>query len=154
MSIKIPATVETIGDSAFDFCTALTTVEFAQGSVLKTIGVGAFVDCFLQSIEIPASVETIGDSAFSGCMNLQEITFAGGTILQTIGDRAFAYCTEVKQIIIPETVKNMGEAVFYDWGEPQRICVPFAQNEIPAGWSPDWLAAASEFIVEYGYTGA
>ena len=69
-SIEIPASVETIGASAFQFCSSLATVTFENGSQLKTIGggsysYGAFSDCTaLTSIEIPASVETIEAAAF------------------------------------------------------------------------------------------
>ena len=71
ISIDIPANVETIGTAVFWGCSSLATVTFENGSQLKTIGggsysSGAFSDCTaLTSIEIPASVETIKASAFS-----------------------------------------------------------------------------------------
>ena len=72
ISIDIPANVETIGTAVFWGCSSLATVTFENGSQLKTIGggsyyYGAFSDCTaLTSIEIPASVETIKASAFKG----------------------------------------------------------------------------------------
>ena len=76
-SIEIPASVETIGNSAFSDCSSLATVTFEKGSRLKTIGdeppinngfYGAFNNCTsLTSIEIPASVEKIPGGAFCGC---------------------------------------------------------------------------------------
>ena len=52
-SIEIPASVETIGNTAFSDCSKLTTITFEKGSLLKTIGGGyyssyyhgAFSDC-------------------------------------------------------------------------------------------------------------
>ena len=73
ISIDIPANVETIGTAVFWGCSSLATVTFENGSQLKTIGggsysSGAFSDCTaLTSIEIPASVETIEAAAFKGC---------------------------------------------------------------------------------------
>ena len=73
-SVDIPASVETIEASAFKGCSSLTAVTFEKDSQLKAIGggyynTGAFSDCTaLTSIEIPASVETIEASAFKGCI--------------------------------------------------------------------------------------
>lgn len=41
-SVFIPATVRSIGGSAFSYCNALTTVTFAEDSQLKSIGGSAF----------------------------------------------------------------------------------------------------------------
>ena len=91
ISIDIPANVETIGTAVFWGCSSLTTVTFEKGSQLKTIGggssyYGAFSYCTaLTSIEIPASVETIGASAFKGCSKLATVTFEKESQLKTIG---------------------------------------------------------------------
>ena len=90
ISIDIPANVETIGTAVFWGCSSLATVTFENGSQLKTIGggssyYGAFSDCTaLTSIEIPASVETIKASAFKGCSSLATVTFENGSQLKTI----------------------------------------------------------------------
>ena len=90
ISIDIPANVETIGTAVFWGCSSLATVTFENGSQLKTIGggsysSGAFSDCTaLTSIEIPASVETIKASAFKGCSSLATVTFENGSQLKTI----------------------------------------------------------------------
>ena len=91
ISIDIPANVETIGTAVFWGCSSLATVTFENGSQLKTIGggsysSGAFSDCTaLTSIEIPASVETIEAAAFRGCSSLATVTFENGSQLKTIG---------------------------------------------------------------------
>ena len=85
-SIEIPASVETIGSTAFERCTALTTVTFEKGSQLKIIEFDTFRSCHsLTSIEIPASVETIGVAAFIYCTALTTVTFEKGSQLKTIG---------------------------------------------------------------------
>ena len=93
-SIEIPASVETIGNTAFSDCSQLATVTFEKGSQLKTIGGGyyssyyhgAFSDCSsLTSIEIPASVETIEATAFKRCSKLTTVTFEKGSQLKIIG---------------------------------------------------------------------
>ena len=84
-SIEIPASVETIGSTAFERGTALTTVTFEKGSQLKIIELDTFRSCHsLTSIEIPASVETIGAAAFIYCTALTTVTFEKGSQLKTI----------------------------------------------------------------------
>ena len=120
-AIEIPASVETIEESAFQGCSNLTTVNFEKGSQLKTIGIGynsnVFANCTaLTAIEIPASVETIGVSAFSSCSSLATVTFEKGSRLKTInGDAdsgAFANCTALTAIEIPASVETIGESAF------------------------------------------
>ena len=96
ISIDIPANVETIGTAVFLGCSSLATVTFENGSQLKTIGggsysSGAFSDCTaLTSIEIPASVETIEAAAFKGCSSLATVTFENGSQLKTIGGGSYS----------------------------------------------------------------
>jgi len=58
----------------------LTTVTFAPGSQLTSIGNEAFDSCInLASIEIPASVTSIGSYAFNSNTKLTSVTFAVGS---------------------------------------------------------------------------
>ena len=69
-SVSMPS-VTTIGDYAFNACEALTSVSMPS---VTTIGVGAFEYCSsLTSIDIPASVTMIGDYAFYGCSSLTSV---------------------------------------------------------------------------------
>ena len=122
-SIEIPASVETIGASAFKGCSKLATVTFEKESQLKTIGggsysSGAFSDCTaLTSIEIPASVETIEAAAFKGCSSLATVTFENGSQLKTIGGGssyygAFSDCTALTSIEIPASVETIKASAF------------------------------------------
>ena len=120
-SIEIPASVETIGSTAFKRCTALTTVTFEKGSQLKTIEggdvfsdyYGAFSDCTsLTSIEIPASVETIGSTAFKRCTALTTVTFEKGSQLKIIELDTFRSCHSLTSIEIPASVETIGAAAF------------------------------------------
>lgn len=64
-SLTVPSSVITIGASAFSGCSALSSVEIAEGDAPLTISGNAFERCWaLEGIEIPARCDTIGDNAF------------------------------------------------------------------------------------------
>ena len=77
-NVTIPASVRTIGDSAFfgqgfryytgsdwAYTRTLETVTFAPGSQLESIGESAFKENVIESITIPDNVASIGPDAFS-----------------------------------------------------------------------------------------
>ena len=68
-SVEIPDGVTSIDEYAFYGCRSLTSVEIPDG--VTSISEWAFRDCSeLTSVEIPASVTSIGDGAFYGCSGL------------------------------------------------------------------------------------
>lgn len=107
--IVFPATLETIGDSAFENCLKLATVTFGTG--LKTIGNYAFAsDGELKSVVIPATVTEIGASAF-GETGLETVTFESGSKLTAAGEKAF-YHTSITALTVPASVTVLGAESF------------------------------------------
>ena len=89
--------VTTIGESAFNNCHSLTSIEIPN--CVTSIGDYAFFSCDgLTSIEIPNSVTTIGDYAFTHCTGLTSITIANS--VTSIGDYAFNSCTGLTSITV------------------------------------------------------
>ena len=135
-SIEIPASVETIGASAFVYCSSLATVTFENGSQLKTIGggsysSGAFSDCTaLTSIEIPASVETIEAAAFKDCSSLTSIEIPAS--VETIKASAFKGCSSLATV----TFENGSQLKTIEGGYPSSgtfaDCTALTSIEIPA----------------------
>ena len=78
-----------LGESAFEGCTALTTVNMES---LQNIGKKSFKGCTGLKNVTYSSVTTIGDYAFSGCTGITGITFPAAT---TIGLYAFADCSSL-----------------------------------------------------------
>ena len=108
-SVTISGSVETIGESAFLGCTGLTSVTIS-GSV-ETIGESAFLGCTgLTSVTISGSVETIGIFAFRNCTGLTSVTISGS--VETIGESAFLGCTGLTSVTIPSCVKTIGNYAF------------------------------------------
>jgi len=114
--IAIPASVTSIGDSAFLYA-RFNSITIAAGSQLQTIGVSAFHGYLhpeygsISNMEIPASVTSIGDYAFAGAQ-FTNLTFAAGSQLQTIGYAAFQSCQALTSITIPASVTSIGFNVF------------------------------------------
>lgn len=64
-AFTVPATVESIGASAFAYCSELATVTFDGTPTITTIGNNAFGDCKkLTAFTIPESVTTLGKTVF------------------------------------------------------------------------------------------
>lgn len=73
VEMAIPASVETIGGQSFYGDSRLKTLTFADRSVLRTIGGGAFGQTAIREITIPASVSVLDGSAFFSCRQLYRI---------------------------------------------------------------------------------
>ena len=107
-SITLPETVETVGDYAFQNCPLLEEILFS-GSLAR-IGDYAFNGCSrLQSAYIPDSVEKIGRYAFSGCNSLAELSLPDG--LTSINDGCFENCG-ITQLKFPSALVSIGNYAF------------------------------------------
>lgn len=127
-SVFIPATVLSIGDSAFIYCDALTTVTFAENSQLKSIEHAAFwgseqVYPRFKEIKIPDSVETIGNGAFYDCRDLERITLPSA--LQTLSTVTFYNCTALSEVTFPASLKTIENSAFSG-------CRNLSEVELPA----------------------
>lgn len=125
-AVTIPASVTVIGASAFSNCRDLTTVTFAAGSTLATIGDDAFNSCgILSAIEIPATVISIGEGAFNACFALATVTFAADSQLTSIGNNVFNNC-KFTTITIPASVTTIGSNAF-------QVCLSLNTVEFAPG---------------------
>ena len=71
----IPDSVTKIGEDAFAYCLALTSITISNS--VTTIGGYAFAPCNLSQLTITNSVTSIGEYAFEACNKLTDIYFTG-----------------------------------------------------------------------------
>ena len=109
--VTIPDGVTSIGSSAFEGCSGLTSVTIPNS--VTSIGRYAFEDCSgLTHVTIPNSVTSIGDGAFSYCSGLTSATI--GNSVTSIGDDAFWCCSGLTSVTIPDSVTSIGDCAFRD----------------------------------------
>ena len=130
IGVTIGNIVTSIGNYAFEGCTALTSVIFTSTSTLVTIGVAAFYNCAaLTSITIPSSVTTIGNSAFFGCTAFTSITIPSS--VTSIGNFVFNDCTGLTTVYISNaTAAFLGNLISppQTWTSPSTVSSPYFYN--------------------------
>jgi hypothetical protein len=161
-----------IADEAFAGCTSLEVIELP--STLVRIGKEAFRDCTsLKEIILPASLKFIDASAFEGCTSLEKVTFYEEfeivdedgkgdkdnkgdkpqtpevrSKIETISVRAFFGCESLREIILPESLKNVGVSAF---NTPEMtIKLYITEGNIPLGFTKGWCNA--DAIILYDFT--
>ena len=96
-----------IGNSAFNSCPNLTTVELGNG--VTSVGDNAFSKCTaLKSINIGDGVTSIGKNAFNGCTALTNANIGSGAI----GESAFNGCTSLANVTLGNGVTSIGRNAF------------------------------------------
>ena len=129
-NVTLPNSIESIGNCAFNKCSALTSLVIPNS--VKSIGEYIAAGCDnLQSIVVGDGVTTIPYRAFYGCPKLTDVTL--GQAVDTIGINAFHSSgltsfefpasvttleagafgkTKLTSVHVPATLVNIGEAVF------------------------------------------
>ena len=124
-SIEIPASVTTIGTTAFKGCSSLATVTFEKGSQLKTIAGGYY----------KSSSYAYYYGAFCQLENLMTVDMSACTQVETIGDYVFYGDSELRLFKIgTETPPTCGNNAFYGIN-------PYSVLKVPSGCADAYKAA-------------
>ncbi len=134
-----------------------------------------FEDSTINSIALPQNVSGIAEGMFSNCVNLTNIYFIEpekfndredqlGIITRemkncksntvylpeiesftSIGSSAFRGAIGIKELHIPQNVKNVGATIFREWSDDQIVYVDYRVDDLPQydsstgnGWHIDW----------------
>ena len=105
---KIPNSVITIENSAFQDCSGLTTINIPNSVTI--IGNSAFESCNeLTTINIPNSVTTIGNSAFQFCDGLATL-YIQSILPPTASEGCFLGCYNLQTIYVPQEAVSTYQA--------------------------------------------
>lgn len=124
-SVKLPATLKAICDSAFGF-TALQTIELPD-SVFH-LGEDVFSESELNRVILSKSLFEVPDSAFSRCKNLLKVNIPEG--VKKIGFAAFSGCINLCEVILPSTISEICGAAFEDCVNLRMISIPPSVKQI------------------------
>ena len=138
--VDLPANVTTVGEAAF-YCDYLETLNFPSNSKLQVIEMNAFSAPIgqYQTLVLPDNVTTIGGGAF------ERTLYKGVKLnekLETIGKHAFGDGTKntyTEPIVIPNSVKSIGNAAFY--GRYKEVYIGSGVEKLGGGAfaSGEWL---------------
>lgn len=132
--VEIPEGIEEIGDLAFAYCENIKEIKVPD--YVKSIGAGSFMYCEnleklelpssgieiedlfalgkVKSVTLPSNIEVLGEDFFAYSECLEEVVLPDS--LEEISDKAFYGTKQLKKIVIPEGVKKIGAAAFFDSG--------------------------------------
>ncbi len=141
--ITLPDSVAEIGNYAFSYCTNLKKINIPKN--LSVLPCGVFSQTGFETFDIPEHITELGGNLFSECKKLKNLTLPKHitkipdnmvsacprlktfTITESVTEiGAFAFQnTALKECIIPENVKMIGQGAF-------GICKSLAKIELPA----------------------
>jgi len=136
-------------ESAFDGCSALRTVHFAEGTIVLPYSI--FNNCGLEEITLPETIKRIEGSVFQSCTNLNVVHLNEG--LLEIGYGAFSTCTSLAEVLLPSTLEKLYDGAFGNCSNLETINIPSDVQTIIYNYNgigPFYGCALSNVTIEDG----
>lgn len=167
-SIEIPKGVTEIVYFAFRDCYSFTRVVVPEG--VKTLGEHAFGNCKnLKEVSLPDSITDISGAAFyDTALYKDENNWADGVFYvdgylikvsedvsgkytvkegtRVIPDGAFSECSELTEVVLPDSVVKIGSSAFYKCEKLKSINIPEGVTEIPYN-AFNWCSSLEKVVL-------
>ena len=152
VTVTIGKDVLKIPSQLFAKCQKIKEIIFEDDCIITTIGISAFDNCTgLTSISLPSSITSLSSSIFSNCSNLtdiyinctitesgnynsslfgnffsKDITITIGKDVLSIPDYCFYNNTKIKSVIFESipSIQSIGEYAFYGCSQLGSIIIP------------------------------
>lgn len=126
VSVEAHSRLQKTGTSSFENCGSLESFVFEGACALKTVGNRTFMnDPKLTGFRFPSKVEEIETGAFNGCKALVSVTFPADAVIRKIGKGAFQNALSLPSITLPASVESIEESAF-------NSCQSLVEIKIPA----------------------
>ncbi len=127
--IIIPDSVTSIGAYAFKNCELLGNINFPK--YITSIGSYAFMFCnSFTDFTMPSNVSVVPEGMLWGCEKLDKVTLHSS--VTRIDDFAFYYLP-IKEIELPESVKELGGYIFGSCDELEKVTFPSSLESVGNG---------------------
>ena len=125
VKVTLPASVTSIGQSAFAMCTKLESINAEN---VETFGAYAFFQCSsLKAIVFNDSIENLPVYLFSECTSLANVKLPAN--LKALSNHLFDACESLKSVDIPDGVTLIDRSAFENAGI-ETIVIPDTVTEI------------------------
>lgn len=115
-TFAVPSHIKEIDYGAFESCTSLKEVTFAEDSQLEVIHGAAFQGTALSSIILPKNLKVIGRGAFEYCKNLSRVVINEGIeSMKSIDTWVFRGCENLKKVTYRGSMSRWKEVTVYNW---------------------------------------
>ncbi len=130
------------------FAVACDVTEYTIPDTVTSIGESAFEGCAnLISVNIPESVNSIEDSAFSGCQNLKSVVIPKG--IYSVGYHVFSNCISLTEIYCKSSALTIKSGLFDYHANDFKIYVP-SSSVIKYRTAENWVKYV-DYIVGYNF---
>ncbi len=129
-SIDLPKTVRTIEPGAFSGCDSLEKISvsakseyyYAKGLCLIDSEQNMLVAGFNKTVLPEDVIEKIGESAFAGCTEITELVIPDSVV--SIGENAFENCKKLETVKLGNSLTHVGNGAFSDCISLKSILLP------------------------------
>ena len=119
-SVVIPYSVKSIGSSAFAGCSGLTSFKIEDGESSISFGENALASSPVEDLYLGRNWTYSGSGAIS--TGIKTLTF--GEKVTALPDNAFADCTSLTSVVIPYSVKSIGNWAFFSCSGLTSVVIP------------------------------